>query len=188
MAFLTASAGSKMWRGLAACCFGALLLSLSLPCRAAGDGQELNEEKIKAGLLYNFLKYTDWPASAGTTLNVCLFQGDPFGGTLDPLKGRTAQQFRINILTIDGVSQLGGCNVVFIPAAMGKGVAEVLGSARGRNILTMSDMRGFAHLGGMVELAMREDQRIHILINQSAAQAAGLKIQPRMAKLAERAE
>lgn len=173
----------QIWRYCIAA-FLALAMSGFALGTARAENISLSEQKIKAGLLYNFLKYTEWPKEGGI-LNVCLFQDDPFGGSLDPLKGRTAQQFRINVTTIYDVGQMDGCSVVFVPANAAESVPAVLSHARSKQILTMSDIRGFAREGGMIELATREDQRIHILINGAAAAAADIRIEPRMKRLAE---
>jgi hypothetical protein len=167
-------------RKAAAMLFAALLLSQA----AAAQRSDLNEEKVKAGLLYNFLKYTDWP-SGDSALDVCLLGGDPFGGGLNPLKGRTAQQQTISILRISGPAQIANCDLLFIHASAAGNLPSILSGASRRGILTMSDIKGFARMGGMVELSMRDDRRIHMIINLRAAQAAGINIQPRMMRLAE---
>lgn len=164
----------------------ALILAAVLLFGQQADAQtrSLNEEKIKAGLLYNFLKYTEWPANGGT-LNVCLFRGDPFSGSLNPLKGRTAQQSKIKITRISSPAEIGGCNLLFVHSGAAASVPAVLSAAGSKGVLTMSDIRGFARMGGMVELSTREDRRIHMIVNLRAAEQAGLRIQPRMTRLAE---
>lgn len=169
------------WRK--AVCAGVAALLLTLSC--ASFAESLNEQKIKAGLLYNFLKYTDWPQSGQKALNVCLFREDSFEGSLDPLRGRTAQQYQIAIVRITSVSQVHTCHAIFIPFAAASNVAEILTQVRGKGILTISDIRGFARRGGMIEFTMKEDQRIHILINRAAISAAGIRIQSRITRLAE---
>src|SRR5688572_28382680 len=52
----------------------------------------MDEKKIQAGLVYNFLKYTSWPAQAlagnNGNIKICLLGGDAFSGNLFPLEGR----------------------------------------------------------------------------------------------------
>jgi hypothetical protein len=179
MAFLKRSM-NHTWRKAVVAGVAALLM---LTCAARAEG--LNEQKIKAGLLYNFLKYTDWPQVGQKTLNVCLFREDSFEGSLDPIRGRTAQQHQISIVRINSASQVGTCHAVFIPAVAASSVSEILAQARGKGILTVSDIHGFARQGGMIEFAMKDDQRIHILINRAAISAADIRIQSRITRLAE---
>jgi hypothetical protein len=149
---------------------------------------QLYEQKIKAGLLYNFLKYTNWPLTtisrSGGSLRVCLLGNDPMDNYLYPLQGRTAQQYTITITRIDNVSGIDGCNLLFIHRSEEDSLSNILQLVKGRHILTISDIDEFAAQGGMVEFGM-EDQRINLLINRRAVTAAGLNIQDRLVKLAK---
>jgi hypothetical protein len=162
----------------------AILFFCGVPAMAQ---QQLYEPKIEAGLLYNFLKYTAWPnhVPGKGTLRVCLLGGDPFNGYLDPLQGRTAQQSRIDILHIDAYTQMDGCQILFIPERMADDMARIIAYARLKPILTVSDAEDFIRQGGMVEFAMRQDQRIHLYVGNAAVQAAKLNVSTRLLRLAE---
>ena len=80
---------------------------------------QLAEQEIKAGLLYNFLKYTDWPPErigATSSIVVCIFGDDPFGGYLQPMAGRTVNQRTIVLRTIHAPSEAAMCQLLFINA------------------------------------------------------------------------
>jgi hypothetical protein len=166
------------------------LMALSMPVRAQdSEPGALFRQKIEAGLIYNFLKYTTWPdprlASGGASLRVCLFGGDAFDGYLNPLQGRTAQQYVIDIAKIDTLSGLEGCHLVFIHRDREDMLGEIIVYARSHGILTVSDIARFIQKGGMVEFATRDDQRIHLFINKKLIDAAGINIQDRLVRLAE---
>jgi uncharacterized protein DUF4154 len=167
-----------------ALCSGMALAPPSL--HAQEKPLQLYEQKIKAGLVYNFLKYTTWPANAAPqgTLHVCLFGGDPFDGYLSPLKGRTAQQAVIDITTITRVSEAENCNMVIIPSSQAKSLPALLEFLKDKHVLTVSDIDQFARLGGMVEMT-KENEKINLYINKTAVQGAGLGIQGQMLKLAK---
>jgi len=151
-----------------------------------GDRLELGEQAIKAGLVYNFLKYTTWPESAAgqNHLEVCLFGADPQDSYLAPLGGQMAQQSVITLVRKDQANDTADCNMLFVDAGQKDAVPALLGFLQGRHVLTISDMDGFAGMGGMVQLAM-EDKRIALYINDKAVDKAGLKIQARLLKLAK---
>lgn len=167
-------------RLLAACLFAVMVAA---PCFA--DDLRLEETKIKAGLLYNFLKYTEWPATTAKTsgLHICLYGGDPFAGTLSSLDGKTAQQSRISVSTVYTLDHILSCNAIIIDASAESAVPDILRFAEENSILTFSDMPGFAKQGGMVEFA-RRNERIQIVVNTAAANSARLQISPRLLKLA----
>ena len=70
--------------------FSVLCAPLSLS--HAQDSLRLNEQKIKSGLIYNFIKATHWPEKKLNEkhgqINICLLGGDSFSGYLHPLQGK----------------------------------------------------------------------------------------------------
>lgn len=158
----------------------------------------LYEQKIKAGLVYNLLKYTEWPkisigqmgghtnetGQTGEKLHICLFGDDPFDGYLSPLEGRTAQQAIIAIDRITQVQQSERCSVVIIHRNQEHQLRPLLQFLQGRNVLTISDMAQFAEHGGMVELT-RHNEKVGLFINKESLDRAKLRIDERMLKLAK---
>lgn len=174
-------------------CLLRCLIALPLIWGAVGahaqEAMTLQESKVRAGLIYNFLKYTQWPqlaeANAHQNMNVCLMGGDAFEGNLYPLEGRTAQQFVIRIISISQLSQTQNCHMVYLHPNQAGNLQELLPALKERSILTVSHISGFARAGGMVELTTQEDRRIHIYISRSALADSNLKLGDRLAKLAE---
>ncbi len=163
-----------------------LLISACVLTRlaAADDQIQLVEQKIKAGLLYNFLKYTQWPSSqARSGVVVCLLGGDPFDGALAPMAGRTVNEQTIAIRPIGGVGEANECAMLIVHAG-GKDQWPAMRSGLAKSpVLTVSDFDGFAGQGGMIEFA-RTDNRIGVKINLDAISAVHLKVEDRLLKLA----
>jgi hypothetical protein len=164
----------------------ALLAGSSLPA-AAQDGLQLVEQEIKAGLLYNFLRYTEWPQDhpIHTELinTVCVLGDDPFSGRLAPMAGRTVNQSVIEVRTVAGAADVADCSLIFIDAGEQARWMELRGAIMGESILTVSDFTGFAASGGMIEF-VRVDNRIGIEVNTGAVAAAHLMVQDRILNLA----
>jgi hypothetical protein len=172
----------------------AAAVALTLPgtiCHAqaentAGGSVQMYEQKIKAGLVYNFLKFTSWPQSNEAVkkgqLRVCLYGDDPFDGYLYPLEGRTAQQYDIVIVRVRAIGEISNCSLVYIHRSQEAELRQILQFLSGKHVMTVSDINKFAEKGGMVELSM-QDRRIHLYINPGAASAAGIRIEDRMLKL-----
>lgn len=167
----------------------AALFLLISPAQAQQDETlRLYEQKIKAGIVYNFLKFTDWPADViaknGGKLNICLFGGDPFDGYLFPLRGKTAQQYVISITQIGEVTQTADCNMVFIHHNEENTLPRLFEFLQEKPVLTISDINNFAYLGGMVEM-VKEEERVNLYINETVARNAGINIQHRILKMAK---
>lgn len=153
------------------------------------EALQLQDSKIKAGLIYNFLKFTSWNSSnmpVNGTLHVCLLGDDPLNELLKPLNGRTAQQFSINVIDISSAADASNCQMVYISQNSGSNISALAKQLNQKKILTIGDIDGFTTQGGMVELSLQSDDRIHIFINQAALDEAGLQIEQRLSKLADK--
>lgn len=159
----------------------------SIVVNADEKSLQLYEQKIKAGLVYNLLKYTQWSDESSTIkqkkLQICLYTQDPFEGYLSPLDGRTLQQLSIAISIIKTPTETFDCSVVIVHRNQMANLPDLLTVLNGKNILTISDAKDFAQAGGMIELS-KENEKISITINTATVKHAGLVIQDPMLKLA----
>lgn len=165
--------------------FAALFIGIG----PAGAAVQLQEQKIKAGLLYNFVKYTSWPQSSfakpDDPFQICLLGGDSFEGALDPLQGRTAQKRSINILKIYEPDSLSRCHVAFIHRSQKENIVQILDAVRGQPVLLLSDIDDFSRIGGMVEFSNPTQKRIQLYLNKHDIESAGLFVGDPLLKLAQ---
>lgn len=163
-----------------------LLLAAGPIAHARAEEQlELIEQEIKGGLLYNFLKYTQWPTEAAPNevITVCLYGGDPFNGHLQPMSGRTVNQRVIQVRRVENLKQAEGCSLLFVDGTQ-KAVWPVLERAlTGKGTLTVSDFDGFAESGGMIEF-VRVERRIGVKVNKDALDKNDFRLQDRLLRLA----
>ncbi len=145
----------------------------------------LVEQDIKAGLLYNFLRYTQWPdgARAGAPLVVCVYGGDPLSGRLAPMTGRTVNQRPIELRFVGAEAEINGCSMLYVNAEERSVWPRLRTYVATRHVLTVSDYDGFARAGGMIEFT-RANNRIGVRVNVGAAQDADLIVQDRLLRLA----
>jgi hypothetical protein len=165
---------------------GAIAIALLIATPASSFGQEalqLAEQKIKAGLLYNFLKYTQWPAPIGETAVVCLLGGDPFEGHLAPMAGRTVNQRTIAIRDLSDGEGTDGCSLLVVHAAQAANWETLRPTLTRSSVLTVGDFEGFAIRGGMIEFTKLDD-RIGVTINVDAVADTHLRVHDRLLKLA----
>jgi len=170
-------------------CLAVLLLLLAggLPLGAqAGEGLQLHEQEIKAGLLYNFLKYIEWPPATMTrnpsTVAVCIFGDDPFDGYLQPMAGRTVNQRDIAVRTIHDFQEADACQLLYVNTDEKDHWPQLRKSLAGKGVLTVSDFGEFANTGGMIEFG-RKDDHISVSLNINAVTAVGLHVEDRLLKL-----
>lgn len=165
--------------GLLAAALGAAAASLPGMARAS----EVPEFRLKAAFVYNFTVFTEWPASVGPTLNLCLFGPDPFGAEIDTLHGKRAGDRLIAVHRRASVESLRSCQVVFASAGAIAQLPRIVEALRGLPVLTIADSPGALQQG--VVINMTEDRgRVAFEANLQAARAAQLTLRANLLRLA----
>ncbi|MFB3149051.1 MAG: YfiR family protein [Alphaproteobacteria bacterium] len=144
------------------------------------------EYRIKAAFLYNFAKFTVWPAEtfadAKAPLRLCVLGDDPFHGALAVLEGRTVKNRPIVAGRLSSRDPLGQCHLLFVSASEHGRLGTILKSLRGMPVLVVGDTPGFARSGGIIRLEI-VGNKVRFEINVGAAQHAKLKIDSRLLRL-----
>jgi hypothetical protein len=147
----------------------------------------IGEYRIKAAFLYNFAKFVDWPpAKAGhekLEFKIGILGDNPFGTDIDVVKGKRIRGLPLKILQADSLSELGGCQIIFLSANIENELKTILEQLQSRPVLTVSDKNGFANRGVIINL-VKENNKIRFQINPAAADRAGLKISSHLLRLA----
>lgn len=151
---------------------------------AAAPSDSATEATVKAAFVYNFAKFVEWqPESAGTAgdVKICMAGVDgELAATVAALEGKSVQSRTVSVRRDVKAGELDGCQVLLV----GTGARPIAEAARGKTgLLTISDARGFAAAGGVIEL-FTENGKMRFEINTRAAQRAGLRISSQLLKLA----
>ena len=162
---------------------------LALICWAGGEpasAQSVSEQSVKAGFIYNFVKFTQWPSAREgdrSPLQVCTPGSQPLDGQFALLQGRTIGSRSIDIRSNAPASEWRNCQVLFLAETDAHRVESVLRSLGSAPVLALGDVPDFAQSGGMIGLKI-EDSRVRFDVNLGAAQRAGLTLNSQMLKLA----
>ena len=144
------------------------------------------EYRIKAAFLYNFAKFTEWPAGAfadaKAPLRLCILGEDRFHGAFKALEGRIVKNRPIVASRPSSTDSLGQCHLLFIGASEHGRLGTILESLRGMPVLAVGDTPRFARSGGIIRLET-VDNRVRFEINVEAAHHAKLKLDSRLLRL-----
>lgn len=170
---------SRLWL-VALCC-----LSLVPPLSLAWAGPD--EGQLKAAVIYNLIKFVEWPAGSlapsGAPLLLGVPEADPLAEALMRLQGKTVQGRPLAIQKTSQLDQLKKCQVVVL-ADSGQARA-LLSNFKGLPILTITDGLGnFVSLGGVINL-VEEEGKLRFQVNLEAAGRARLSINSQLLKLAK---
>ncbi len=183
-------------RSLAPWCLRLLVLMLAglaagawhAPARAAAPEHALSDLELRAVYLYNFVRFTDWPArtfkDAGTPLTIAVLGEPEFAAQLTRLLDH--KQAGGRTVTVVAVLDPADCldaQLVYIGAGQEKRLGLVLPSLAHRPIMTVSSIPSFLRQGGMIRLVQAEE-RLRFEINQRATREAGLQVSARLLQLA----
>ena len=148
--------------------------------------QQVTEQAVKAGFVYNFIKFTHWPSQqVGEKyhLLICVTSDKPLDGHIAQLTGRSVGARTIEVRRNVGVNDWANCDVLFIAQSEEHQRDAYLRSLGNAPVLTVGDTPDFIKAGGMIGLRMQES-RVKFDVNLGSAQRAGLQLNSQMLKLA----
>ena len=144
------------------------------------------EYQVKAAFLFNFTQFVEWPPQQSSTPFVIGVLGeDPFNSFLDEtIRGEAVEGRRLSVAHYRSQEEIGACDILFIAASESSRMDAILGSLRGRPILTVSDFQDFAPRGGAIQF-VTVNNKLKLRINPDAARAAHLTISSKLLRLAD---
>lgn len=148
------------------------------------------EYQVKAAFLLNFTKFVKWPptafAAVDSPIAICLWGSDPFGKVLDQIVAEEVVDGRkVIVRRIKEAPVPHACQALFVNGT-GKDVPGGL-AGLGPGVLTVGEGEGFVRRGGMIGFVV-ENRRVRFGINESAAEAAGLKLSSKLLNVARSVE
>lgn len=169
----------------------AFVLIFTLPTAANNSQAEekriFNEYQVQAAYLINFIRFTTWPATAFDNDGQDIFMGllgeDFFGDALDAIDGLYINKRYLHVLRLDRSDTKHCCHVLYISSSERRHLKQILAFTKDKPVLTVSDMDNFAKEGGIIQIKKVGD-KIKLIINNHAAQNAGLKLRANLLKIA----
>jgi hypothetical protein len=172
----------------------ALSISLSWAPGAFAQSPEVSDSSeylIKAGFIFNFAKFVEWPSNAfaqpDSPIVIGILGTDPFGTIIDKIvqdKKIGTRGFVVKRLKWGTeLKELRECKILFIGASERAHMDELVQMLRGLPILTVGETPGFAERGGVIRFVL-EDNRVRFEVNVVAARQADLTISSRLLTLA----
>lgn len=162
----------RTWHTLAAgLCLG--VAAWAAPLAHADEDHEL---KLKAVFLGRFASYVKWPQQPPPVFQITVVGAHPLGERLAALYAdKHIQGKPVRIHTVAQVQDIGTPQLLFVALPTVAARQAAIAYAQSRGILTVSDSKGFAELGGVIQINFVA-QNVQIKINHEAAVKTGLHI------------
>jgi uncharacterized protein DUF4154 len=165
-----------------------LLLLLLGARRASAQSSAVPEYQLKATFLFQFTQFVEWPAQAFSAsespLTIGILGQDPFGSFLDDtIRDENINEHPLVVERYARLEDVRNCHLLYISRAEAGRIHEIVAALNGRSVLLVSDAEGFADGGGMIQF-VRQQNKMGLRINLSAARSANLTISSKLLRLA----
>ena len=166
-----------------------ILVGLAIPSGAYKAG----EYQVKAAFMFRFLFFAEWPDDAFSdspgTITIAILGDDPFEGAFDSVRGKAVNERILVVKHYDTYAlsdQIFNCQILFLCSSLSrKMMKEVIESLGGRPVMTVSDVKNFTSLGGMVNFRVTKN-KVTFDINNISARSAGIHFRAKLLRLATR--
>jgi hypothetical protein len=156
--------------------------SLPVPSPAT-PAQERDPDEIKAGLLFNFARYCEWPKAAEGepgVFRLAMIAADPkFARYKAVLDGKRVGDRVIRLSRIQSPLDLRGHHLAFLAAEHKDLQTEVLDALRREPTLSVGEHPGFAEQGGVLNFFLESvdgRSQTRFELNPKAAGAADIRV------------
>jgi len=143
-----------------------------------------SEDKLKVVIIGKTAKYITCKENNLDTFVITVLR-NPYGELFDEVyKDKKIKSKPVIIKYIDDINDLGESDILYIPKVSAAELSDILQHTENQNILTVSDTRGFAQKGGIIQLYF-VSQRLKLKINTHSANLQNIKIKPTLLRIAE---
>lgn len=148
--------------------------------------QEVTAPALKAAFLFNFVKFTAWPADVLTDaapIQMCVVNAPAVGGALgEAVKGRSVAGHPLHVVEAPDTPALRQCHVLFVSGSRAAAL-KVIAAVRDAPVLTVSDLPAFTAEGGIAQFHVQQGQ-LRFAVGLEAARTARLQISSKLLVLA----
>lgn len=163
-----------------------LIVAAAMPLLAALPSLGQSEEGIKTAFLYNFAKFTEWPAGAfpddHSAVTVGFVGADSLAASFEKnIAGKNANGRDFVVKRLNGAAGVEECHILFIGA--GGEVAALLQAVKGKPVLTVGEGDDFVSTGGMIRF-VKEGAKLGFDLALDAIREAKLEMDSKVRQIA----
>ncbi len=167
-----------MKKSLLVCVFTMAFFSVSI-------GQERPDHEIHAAMLYNFIKYVQWPneSEAGTFVVGVMGEDNVYNTLKAWYDGKPKGSKKYSIKKLTSASEAADCQVVYLGKSKSRDFENIKGNISGKSVLTVTDGNGLGEKGSCINFKV-VGGKLKFELNQGSVNDASLKISSQLASMA----
>jgi hypothetical protein len=157
------------------------LVSLAL----VGAAQERPTHEIHAAMLYNFVKYVQWPneGDAGSFVVGVIGDENVFTTLKGWYDGKPRGSKKYVIKKLSSSDEAGQCQVVYVGRSKNRDFDAIKNSVSGKSVLTITDGNGMGERGSCINFKVIGG-KLKFEINQASVSGSQLKVSTQLSSMA----
>ena len=167
--------------------FAVAVVAVVCPALAFAQAPSMSEPAVKAGFLFNFAKFTDWPPDQlPPTAPIALCVVDPAVASAleSQAGGKTIGQHPLKVTRVKIDESIKACMILYVGKLDAKKEDQLITLLAGTPTLTVGDAEDFAVRGGMIGLFV-DDGRMRFAVNRDAVQRTHLRLSSQLLNYAK---
>jgi hypothetical protein len=164
-----------------------IVFTILTMCVAIGNGvaQERPPHEVHAAMLYNFIKYVQWPNESDPgDFVVGVFGDDNVLKTLQQwYDGKPKGSKKYVIKKLNTAEEASSCHVVYLGKSKNRDFESVKNNTTGKSILTITDGNGLGQKGSCINFKV-VDGKLKFELNQETVTSSNLKIASQLSSMA----
>jgi hypothetical protein len=147
--------------------------------------QERPTHEIHAAMLYNFIKYIQWPneTEAGEFVVGVIGDENVFNTLKQWYDGKPKGTKKYMIKKLSSGAEAGDCQVVYVAKSKSKEFENVKTSIAGKSVLTITDGIGMGQKGSCINFKVI-DGKLKFELNQGVVTGSNLKVSSQLTSMA----
>jgi hypothetical protein len=162
-----------------------IFLVLLLVATAPAFSQERPTHEIHAAMLYNFIKYVQWPNESEPGDFVIGVIGDEqlFNTLKAWYDGKAKGAKKYSIKKLAAPNEAGDCNVVYLGKSKNREFDDIKITITGKPVLTITDGNGLGQKGSCINFKV-VDGKLKFELNQAVIGTSNLKVSSQLTSMA----
>lgn len=146
------------------------------------------EYNAKLAYVHRFTRFVKWPKEGlkNEKFILGIAGKSPFGKTLEALVGsKTIKEKTIEVVEIEKKADIINMDLLFIPEKHSIELEDILAQTKNKNILTISEKKGYASKGTMINLKLQYGE-LKFEINKNVIDQEGFTVNSKLYQIADK--
>jgi len=163
----------------------ALLLCFFVLANTSGYSQERPTHELHAMMIYNFLKYVQWPGELNTgEFVIGVIGDDDVYNTLNTWYGNKDRgDKKLLVKKFNSPAEVGSCQLLYIGTKAASNFDDIHQKTSGKPTLTVTGKSGLGQKGSCINFRV-VNNRLKFELNQSSVEQNNLKVSSQLTSMA----